>query len=337
MRRCQNPYGPNGLVTAVCPRGFGSGLPGCPERHCCCARASLRAYQAAARRRALDPRTLATLPPRQTFWPGALSAFLIMLSNRPASAQVLMGMLMAILMPILGNVSLTQAHAEEALAVPNPEAFSGDIGAGVLHGASGILRVQAKTSAVPYLNFEAGRLFARIDTFGVKVLPLGGAHLELLGQVRSDGYHGGGWSERQNSAPIGVGTLQITPIGAFGLNVLHDFGASGGSLLQARYLAELPIGRLVLYPEVGLERQSSRYARYDLGTTAADAALAGRAYQPGAAQNAYLGGLIELSVSGPWMLNLYLRRVFTDRTLSNGPLVRPGHQDTALLSLAYRY
>ena len=214
------------------------------------------------------------------------------------------------------------ACSEEPAAVAHPEAFSGDVGLGVLHTASGIQGVQAQTSVVPYLNFEKGRLFGRIDTFGVKTLPLGAGHLELLGQVRSDGYQGGGWSLRKDPVPLGLGTLQITPVGAFGLNVLHDFGASGGTLLQARYLAELPLGRLTLYPELGLERQSAAYARY---------------YQPGAALNPYVGGLIELPVSGPWVLNLYLRRVFVDRNLSNSPLAGHGHRDTALLALTWRY
>jgi len=248
-----------------------------------------------------------------------------------------LGCLMTAMMLALAGFAPLTTHSEEATKEADPEAFSGDVGLGVLHGAGGIQGVRARTSLEPYLNFEKGRLFARIDSFGVKTLPLGMGHLELLGQVRSDGYKGGGWAQRKDPVPLGLGTLQITPIGAFGLNVLHDFGASGGTLLQARYLAELPLGRLTLYPELGLERQSAAYARYYLGTTAADAAAAGRAYQPGAALNPYVGGLIELPVSGPWVLNLYLRRVFVDRTLANSPLAGHGHRDTALLALTYRY
>lgn len=255
----------------------------------------------------------------------------------PTKAPTLLGTLMATLMLAWAGFAPLPARSDEASKGADPEAFSGDVGLGVLHTASGIQGVQAQTSVVPYLNFEKGRLFGRIDTFGVKTLALGAGHLELLGQVRSDGYQGGGWSLRKDPVPLGLGTLQITPVGAFGLNVLHDFGASGGTLLQARYLAELPLGRLTLYPELGLERQSAAYARYHLGTTAADAAAAGRAYQPGAALNPYVGGLIELPVSGPWVLNLYLRRVFVDRTLANSPLAGHSHRDTALLALTYRY
>src|SRR5450830_754328 len=181
-----------------------------------------------------------------------------------------LGCLMTAMMLALAGFAPLTTHSEEATKEADPEAFSGDVGLGVLHGAGGIQGVRARTSLEPYLNFEKGRLFARIDSFGVKTLPLGMGHLELLGQVRSDGYKGGGWAQRKDPVPLGLGTLQITPIGAFGLN-------------------------------------------------------------------AYVGGLIELPVSGPWVLNLYLRRVFVDRTLANSPLAGHGHRDTALLALTYRY
>jgi len=37
------------------------------------------------------------------------------------------------------------------------------------------------------------------------------------------------------------------------------------------------------------------------------------------------------------VLNLYLRRVFADRSLVNSPLAAHGHRDTGLLALTYRY
>ena len=257
------------------------------------------------------------------------------MNHRPAPARLKSTLLGAFLG--LAGLLPVGAPCAEADGLALTEAFSGDVGLALVRSGAAAQGVPGHTNVLPYLNFEQGRLFARIDTFGIKTLPLGAGHLELLGQVRSDGYHGGGWSARKDPVPLGLGTLQITPVGAFGVNVLHDFGASGGTLVQARYLAELPLGRITLYPELGLERQSSGYTRYYLGTTAADAAAAGRAYQPGAALNPYVGGLIELPVSGPWVLNLYLRRVFTDRSLANSPLAGPGHRDTALLALAWRY
>src|SRR5450830_822947 len=128
-----------------------------------------------------------------------------------------LGCLMTAMMLALAGFAPLTTHSEEATKEADPEAFSGDVGLGVLHGAGGIQGVRARTSLEPYLNFEKGRLFARIDSFGVKTLPLGMGHLELLGQVRSDGYKGGGWAQRKDPVPLGLGTLQITPIGAFGI------------------------------------------------------------------------------------------------------------------------
>ena len=62
-----------------------------------------------------------------------------------------------------------------------------------------------------------------------------------------------GLRTRADAIPLGLGTLQPTPFGAFGLNVLGDLGPSGGLLVQARYLARFRLGRATVYPELGME------------------------------------------------------------------------------------
>jgi hypothetical protein len=101
---------------------------------------------------------------------------------------------------------------------------------------------------MPYLNFTWGPVFARIDTFGVQLAPLGDGALELVGQYRGDGYRVPGLRRRDDAIPLGLGTLQVTPVGAFGLNVLGDLGPSGGLIVQARYLAQFRLGRTTLFP-----------------------------------------------------------------------------------------
>jgi outer membrane protein len=215
--------------------------------------------------------------------------------------------------------------------------FTGDVGLGVNHLQAQVRGAQARNDALPYLNVEFGPAFARIDTLGVKLLPLGWGHVEVLGQVRSDGYHSDTLQTRQNSLPLGLGTLQITPVGAFNLQWLHDFGQSGGNLVQARYLAELVWGRVSLYPELGVEAQSRAYTGYYLGTTASDAAALGQSYRPAAALNPYLGAMIETRLTQHWFANAYVRRSHSDHSLAQSPLVTRSTQDSVLLALAYRY
>ena len=42
---------------------------------------------------------------------------------------------------------------------------------------------------LPYLFADYGRFFARVDTFGIKMLPIGNGYLELVGRVSQDGWN----------------------------------------------------------------------------------------------------------------------------------------------------
>jgi outer membrane protein len=229
--------------------------------------------------------------------------------------------------------SLTQA-GPVAAAEPRLE---GDIGLGAMRSQTQTAGVQPKTEALPYLNFEYGLVFARIDSFGIKAFPLGYGHVELVGQYRGDGYDSSVLSRRRDSLPLGLGTLQITPIGAFGLQVLHDLGTSGGNLVQARYLAELPLGRVTVYPELGAEYQSRAYTGYYRGTSSADAAALGQAYQPGSALNPYVGAMVEARLVDRWYLDAYVRRTFADDSIARSPLVVRGPVSSLLLAVSYRF
>lgn len=214
--------------------------------------------------------------------------------------------------------------------------LTGDLGMGVTWSESQIRGARDQTDALPYLNLEYGPAFARIDTFGAKVLPAAYGHLEIVGQYRGDGYAAGDLGKRHDSVPAGIGTLQITPIGAFNVHVLHDFGKSSGTLLQARYLAELQFGRVTVYPEVGVEYQSSGYTRYYFAPNEAEAARL-RSYEPGSAVNLFSGAMIETRITQHWHVHLYVRRSVMDDAIADSPLVSRKGRSSALLALAYRF
>lgn len=215
--------------------------------------------------------------------------------------------------------------------------LSGDLGVGASWSQSQIRGERENTSGMPYLNLEYGPAFARVDTFGLKVLPVGYGHIEIASQYRGDGYKGVNLGKRNDSQPLGIGTLQITPIGAFDFRAYHDFGKSGGTLLQARYLAQLSMGRVTVYPEVGAEYQSGRYTRYYYGTTDADAATLGRTYQPGSAVNLFAGLMVETRITQHWYTHLHVRRSAVADSIADSPLVRGKGRYSALLAAGYRF
>lgn len=228
---------------------------------------------------------------------------------------------------------LPLAHAAD----PAVGGLTGDVGLGAVHSPVGIRGARTQVQPMPYLNFEWGPVFARIDTLGLQLLPLGEGALELLGQYRGDGYRAPGLRTRADAIPLGLGTLQPTPFGAFGLNVLGDLGPSGGLLVQARYLARFRLGRTTVYPELGMEFENAAYVRYYAGVSGADLAGGVPAYRPGATVNPSLGLLLETPVTERVFLHAYWRETFLGESVRRSPLVTGHERATVLLGLAYRF
>jgi len=220
-----------------------------------------------------------------------------------------------------------------AAARADADRFTGDVGLGATRTQPHLRGARSGTDPIPFINGEDGRVFARIDTFGVKTLPLGYGALEVVGQFRGDGYAPPGEARRKNPVPLGLGTLQVTPVGAFELRALHDLGASDGNLMLARYLAEVPLGRLNLYPEAGVEYQDAAYTRYYFGSDGTRAP----AFRPGSALDPYFGVFAELHVTGNWYVDAYWRRSFLDDGLAASPLVTRKAWNATLLAVAYRF
>lgn len=159
-----------------------------------------------------------------------------------------------------------RAHADEA------PRFVGDLGAGVERTQASAPGAPARTWALPYAYGDFGSLFVRADTFGAKLVPVGWGALELVARISTEGTDadGPGLAHRTNPRPVGLGTFQETPWGGVFADAFVDT-VSGGSLLEASYAAELPLGPLTLYPQAGLVRRSARYDAHLFDVRAASA------------------------------------------------------------------
>ena len=235
--------------------------------------------------------------------------------------------------------------APPAFAQPTAISYrlTGDVGAAA-YSAQSVIRSKGKeTTLLPYLFADYGRFFARVDTFGFKAVPLGNGYLELTARVSQDGWRANtaaltGLKDRKTPLPIGVGTFQQTPYGAFVVNAFMDAGASKGSLLEVSYLAEIKLGSLSLYPMLGVERRSAKYANYLYGVTPAEALTSGYAvYNAGASVTPVLGLAADYSLTENWMVNMQLRRKWLDSAVTNSPLVVRKSQDTGYIGLSYRF
>jgi outer membrane protein len=224
-----------------------------------------------------------------------------------------------------------------------PAALNGDIGLGGYYSRSIIRDGSDALSVLPYADFTYGRMFARVDTLGVKTLKLGYGHLELIGRISMDGFSTDtpglhGLQSRQNSLPLGIGTLQVTPIGGFWVNAFHDVHRSHGDWVEVIYGGEFALPRVTFYPLLGAEYQSSEYVRYYDGVSSQEALSSQyAAYQPGGSFNDFIGLIADIGLTEEYHLNCYVRRKWLGDAIRSSPIVGRGYLDTGYLSLSYRF
>ncbi len=224
-----------------------------------------------------------------------------------------------------------------------PMRIEGDVGAGAYYTRSIVRGKTERASVLPYGYFDYGRMFARIDTMGVKTIKLGYGYLEVAGRVSLDGFKADaanlrGLTDRSNSIPLGIGTFQVTPVGAFFVNAFHDVNKSQGSLFEAIYAAEVATPRATLYPQIGAEYLSKKYTGYYYGISAHEATASQYSlYQPSGAFNPFLAALIDTTITEEVHLNFYWRHKWMASSIQGSPIVGRKGMDTTVVALTYRY
>ena len=203
--------------------------------------------------------------------------------------------------------------------------FVGDLGLGLERTQAFAPGAHARTRALPYAYGDWGDLFIREDTFGAKLVPFGWGALELAGRVSTEGTDADrpGRPHRANPRPVGLGTFQETPWGGVFADAFVDT-VSGGTLLEASYAAELPIGPVTVYPQAGLTRRS---ARYDAHLLDAHAASTTPVLQLSA----------ELPVAGRWVVLAHAQWEPFSRAQRASACVEASARSSGFVAVAWRF
>jgi len=234
----------------------------------------------------------------------------------------------------------------EPIDVPDelPDHIVGDVGVAVYSSNMHIGTEGTQSLVLPYAFFDYKRFFARIDEVGIKTFKMGYGYFEVIGKIDLNTYKvkspiNGASINKSDPIPLGFGTYQETPIGGFFANAYHDFGKSKGALYELLYFAELETYKnIVVYPEVGIERQSSQYANYYYGITPGESNLTSyNAYTAPATSNLIAGFMVEIPVVDNWYINLYGRRKWLGNGINNSPVMNRSFQDNIFAALAYRF
>ncbi len=220
---------------------------------------------------------------------------------------------------------LAVLSAAAAARADDSARYIGDLGVGVERTQASAPVASARTWALPYAYGDLGRLFAREDTFGVKTVSIGWGALEIVGRVSTEGTDadGPGLAHRTDPRPVGLGTFQETPWGGVFVDAFVDT-VSGGTLLEASYAAELPVGPLTLYPQAGVTRRSARYDAhlYDVHAASTTPVL-------------QLSG--ELPFADTWVVLGHVQWEPFDDAVRASPRVDARSRTSALVALAWRF
>jgi outer membrane protein len=214
--------------------------------------------------------------------------------------------------------------------------LQGDVGI-AFYRTPPITRAAGDANVVlPYAFADYGNFFARVDTFGVKLMPLGAGSLELSGRLSFEGYKSVGYNgiqERSRPVPVGLSTFQETPYGAFFLYSFYDV-TSGGTLLVALYAAEFKLGAMTIYPQLGLERRSAKYVQHLYGVSALENAVSKLdVYNPGNSLSPNFGVAFAYPLENDYSLTLQVRKEWLDSSITDSPLVNSKSQLSSFLSL----
>ncbi len=223
--------------------------------------------------------------------------------------------------------------------------IQGDVGLAV-YSSSGFTQGNASsTHVLPYAYFDYGRFFARIDTFGIKTIPLGTGYLEFIGRYSQDNFVPKGnpyslLSTKESPLPIGLGTFQLTPIGAFFVYGFEDITASkGGKVAEFTYATQidLPLG-VKVYPLIGFDYKDKTYLNYFYGVSSIDSQRTGLPlYSPNTGVSPFAAMVIEVPLSNNWVFNTYFKQKWLATTIADSPLVTNRRIDNFFISMNYHF
>ena len=245
---------------------------------------------------------------------------------------------------LIAAVVCFPAYAMDDIPDTLPDHIVGDIGVAAYTTNLHIGTEGTQSLAVPYAFFDYQRFFARIDEVGIKTFKMGYGYFEVIGKINLDTYKvkssiNGNSINRSDPIPLGLGTFQETPIGGFFVNAYHDFGKSKGALYEFLYFAEIETyKKVIIYPQIGIERQSSQYANYYYGISSGESTATGyAAYSAPATNNLLAGLMVEIPVVDNWYINVYGKRKWMGGGINNSPVINRSFQDNIFMALAYRF
>jgi outer membrane protein len=218
----------------------------------------------------------------------------------------------------------------------NKHKLVGEVGLAVFHNASMTTSDEGGASLLPYAYATYGDFFARIDTIGMKVIPVGYGNFEIATRISLEGYkqrNTTSVSKISNPAPVGISTSQITPYGVFFGHLFYDPN-SKGTLFDIAYAAKFNVGAVSIYPQIGIERRSEKYVQYLYGVNSMNSKSS---YTPGASTGPNIGITADYPLDNKNSVKFNLRKKWFDRNISDSPFISSKSQTNGFIAITHNF
>lgn len=226
------------------------------------------------------------------------------------------------------------------IALAQSGGFVGDIGAMALSSGAMVKGAERSTTVMPYVYGDWGAFYARVDTLGIKTLPVGDGHIELAMRISTEDFKASKTAypaagDRSAPLPVGLGTFQRTALGGVFAYAMHD-PRSGGQFGELNWAGKLDVGPVKLYPQLGVQYRSADYVRHLYGIDAAQSQATGLPiYRPGASFTPMATLQATVPLSGPWALQLVTRYRRLDDAVAQSPLVNRSSQMSGFAAVTF--
>ena len=239
---------------------------------------------------------------------------------------------------VLGSFGLLISYISFAQSIPAAKEDSkklvGDIGIAAFQNASITNSKEGGASILPYAYATYGDFFARIDTLGMKVFPMGNGNFEISTRISFEGYKQKNTSNPKtiaNPTPFGISTAQITPYGAFFAHSFYD-PVSGGNLIDMSYAAQFKLGSFSVYPRLGVERRSAKYAQHLYGATTGP-----NLYTADSSLGTNIGMTVDYPIDQSMSLKLNFRKNWMDRNITDSPIISSKSQLNGFIAVTHSF
>lgn len=168
---------------------------------------------------------------------------------------------------------------------------------------------EMETSVLPTAFYDGDFLYAEGDQAGLNLYRDTKNKLRLYAYYDGTMYHPSGslsqLDERQWSVLVGTSYMYTSDYGAFKLSAAQDIlSRSRGAIANLSYIAAWETGSWTLYPELGLQWNSSKYNQYYFGVSSEESKRSGiKSYQLDSGVYPYAGLAVDYELNKHW--NIY--------------------------------